>query len=48
MKNILFIFSYTLFLIILGIFDFQSLQQAHRILGKKKILIEFESYFSFN
>jgi hypothetical protein len=26
-------FSYTLFLVILGTFDFEALQQAHRILG---------------
>ncbi len=32
----LIIYSYTLFLIILGIFDFQALQQADRVLGKKK------------
>ena len=43
-------FSYTLFLVILGTFDFPALQQAHRILGRKfyfnQLRITIFQYFS--
>ena len=37
MKQLVRLFSYTLFLVILGSFDFEALQQAHRILGKTTV-----------
>ena len=36
MLNLKIHFSYTLFLVILGSFDFPALQQAHRVLGRRR------------
>ena len=41
-------FSYTLFLVILGSFDFPALQQAHRVLGKASSLSSRSDLISLN